>query len=109
MVPTEISNKKVKQLLDSSSDVLLLDCRQTEEYEICQIEGSILIPMSEIPQRVAELESAREKPIVVYCHHGIRSLQVVHWLRQQGFANSQSLAGGIDAWSQVIDPSVATY
>lgn len=109
MLPTEISNKKVKELLDSQADLLLVDCRQMEEYAICKIEGSVLIPMNEIPQRVGELETAGEKPIIVYCHHGTRSLQVVHWLREQGFANSQSMTGGIDVWSQVIDPSVATY
>ncbi|MEE2825590.1 MAG: rhodanese-like domain-containing protein [Planctomycetota bacterium] len=109
MLPTEISTKKVKELLDAQDDLLLLDCRRDDEYAICQIDGSILIPMDELPTRIGELEAAREKPVVVYCHHGMRSLRVVNWLRQQGFDNSQSMSGGIHAWSEEIDPSVPTY
>ena len=109
MIPTEISPKKVKELMDSQSNLLLVDCRQLEEYEFCKIDGSILIPMNETPQRIEEIQAAGDKPIIVYCHHGMRSLQVVNWLRTQGFGNSQSMSGGIDAWSQAIDPSVPTY
>lgn len=109
MIPTEISPKKVKELLDSQANLLLVDCRQAEEYEICKIDGSILIPMNETPQRVEELKAAGDQPIIVYCHHGMRSLQVVNWMRTQGLGNSQSMSGGIDAWSQTIDPSVPTY
>ena len=109
MLPTEISNKKVKELLDSQADLLLVDCRQPEEYEICKIEKSVLIPMNETPQRIEELRAAGDKPIIVYCHHGVRSLQVVQWLHQQGFANAQSMTGGIGAWSQDINPNVPTY
>lgn len=109
MLPTEISNKKVKELLDSQADLLLVDCRQPEEYEICRIEGAVPIPMNETPQRIEELRAAGDKPIVVYCHHGVRSLKVVDWLREQGLANSQSMTGGIGAWSQDIDPAMPTY
>ena len=88
---------------------LLLDCRTPEEHATASIAGATLIPMQEIPQRVAELEAWRTQPIVVHCHHGMRSLQVVQWLRKQGFAQAQSMSGGIDAWSKEIDPSVGQY
>ena len=73
------------------------------------IPGTTLIPMSEIQQRVSELEPHRNSTIIVHCHHGGRSLRVANWLRQQGFAKTQSMAGGIDQWSTDIDPSVPRY
>jgi rhodanese-related sulfurtransferase len=88
---------------------LLLDCREKDEFETARIDGSVLIPMSELQGRVAELESQREEHIVVHCHHGGRSLRVTHWLRNQGFAKVQNMAGGIDQWSQEIDPDVPRY
>jgi len=109
MLTTEISTKKVKELLDAQDDLLLLDCRRDDEHAICQIDGAVLIPMDELPTRIGELDAAREKLLVVYCHHGMRSLRVVNWLRQQGFDKSQSMSGGIHAWSEEIDPSVPTY
>ena len=99
----------VKQLLDSGTDFLLLDCREPHEYEICRLEGSTLIPMREIPDRVAELAGFQDKPIVVQCHHGVRSLRVAHWLRDQGFETAQSMQGGIEAWSLEVDPSIPRY
>ena len=71
--------------------------------------GVTLLPMSELANRVAELEPHRDGEIVVHCHHGGRSLRVAMWLRNQGFARVSSLAGGIDLWSQQIDPGVPRY
>jgi len=65
--------------------------------------------MSQLAARVAELEPLRGRPIVVHCHHGGRSLKVAHWLRGQGFVNAQSMAGGIDQWSQEIDRAIPRY
>ena len=65
--------------------------------------------MSELQERAAKLDAHRERSIVVYCHHGMRSLQVAMWLRAQGLADVQSMAGGIDQWSQTVDPSVPRY
>jgi adenylyltransferase/sulfurtransferase len=65
--------------------------------------------MSELAARLDELESLRDSDLVIHCHHGGRSLRVTHWLREQGFAKAQSMAGGIDRWSRVIDPSVPRY
>lgn len=108
-VPIEIDVSEVKRMLDSGAEALLIDCRETFEHEFARIEGSVLIPMHETPDRLAEIEPHRQKRIIVHCHHGRRSLQVVQWLRQQGFEQAQSMADGIDAWSELIDSSVPKY
>ena len=105
----EISPSEVKALLDGQADFFLLDCREAEEFQTASIAGSTLLPMSEIQERVVELDPHRERHIVVHCHLGGRSMQVTQWLRQQGFDRVQSMAGGIAAWSDEIDPSVPTY
>lgn len=105
----EISTVDYAPRRAASEPPLLLDCREPDEHAIARIEGARLIPMREIPERLSELEPWREKPIVVHCHHGVRSLRVVQWLRQQGFAHAQSMRGGIDAWSLEVDPSVPRY
>lgn len=107
--PIEIDVQSVKSLLDSKSDFLLIDCREVAEHQHCRIEGSQLIPMNETPDRLAEIEAHSGKPIVVHCHHGGRSLQVVNWLRANGFPNAQNMTGGIEAWSNEIDPAVPRY
>jgi rhodanese-related sulfurtransferase len=106
---SEISVHDTKSLLCSSSGAFLLDCREPKEHSFAHIEGSMLIPMEEVADRVGELEEYRDSRIVVYCHHGGRSLQVVNWLRNHGFAKAQNLTGGIDLWSQEIDPTIPRY
>ncbi len=108
-LPIEIDCRAVKQKLDSEDDFLLLDCRETDEHQTVAITGATLLPMTELNQRVDELEPHRERLIVVHCHHGGRSLRIAHWLLQQGFAQVQSLAGGIDQWAVEIDPSLPRY
>ncbi len=105
----EIDVQAVKQLMDDDQSFLLLDCREPSEHEHCRIEGAQLISMGEIPERLSSMEKWRDGRIVVHCHHGIRSLRVVNWLRDQGFSGAQSMAGGIDRWSLEIDPSVPRY
>lgn len=107
--PLEIDVHTVQQLRSSEEDFLLLDCREPIEWQTVKLEGARLIPMGSIPSQVAELEPYRDKRVVVYCHHGGRSLQVTRWLRQQGFANAQNMRGGIDDWSLKIDPSLPRY
>ena len=109
MHPLEINCQTVKSRLDSGESFLLLDCREPDEYDVVRIEGAQLVPMSQLVDRVGELEPFRHASIVVHCHHGGRSLRVAHWLRQQGFANVQSLAGGIDQWAAEIDPALPRY
>ncbi len=108
-LPLEIDVRGVKQLLDEGADFFLLDCREPNEHAIAKLESAVLIPMRDVPARIAELEPVRDRRIVVHCHHGGRSMQVTQWLQQQGFAEVQNMAGGIDAWSQEIDASVARY
>ncbi len=85
----------------------VLDVREPWETGICALEGSLTIPMGQIPARLAELP--RDEILVVVCHHGHRSLQVALWLRGQGFAWATSLAGGIDAWAVAQAPDMARY
>lgn len=104
----EIAPEELKSLLENSSDVVVLDCRERWEIEIACIEGSKHIPMNDIPARFQqELDPGRH--IVVVCHHGVRSYNVTAWLRGQGYDNVQSLAGGIDRWARQIDPRVPVY
>lgn len=108
-LPLETDCQTVKRKLDARGDFLLLDCREADEHQTVAISGAILLPMSELMTRVGELEPYRNSKIVVHCHHGGRSLKVTNWLRQQGFPNVQSLAGGIDQWAVEIDPSLPRY
>lgn len=107
--PIEVDCKTVKAKLDSKADFLLLDCREKDEYELVHIAGAMLVPMSEIQQRVGELEAYRDREIIVHCHHGGRSMRVTNWLRQQGYSKAQNMAGGIDDWAVTIDPAMPRY
>jgi rhodanese-related sulfurtransferase len=104
----EISPEEVKTKLDAGEKFVLLDVREPFEVATAQIDGSTLIPMGEVPSR-AHQELDPEDNIVVVCHHGVRSMNVTVWLRQQGFENVQSLRGGIDAWSRRVDSKVPLY
>ena len=104
----EITPEQLKTHLDQKHAVKLLDVREPWEFQVSHIAGSVLLPMADIPAR-ANRELDPDEHIVVICHHGVRSANVTHWLRQQGFENSQSLRGGIDRWSRLIDTSVPIY
>ena len=97
----------LKQMMDEGKDFVLLDVREQHEYKMTHIEGTKLIPIGEIPHRATELNPYDE--IVVYCHHGIRSLDATYLLQQIGFKHVSSLVGGIDRWSREIDPSIIQY
>ena len=107
--PIEIDCQSVATRLKSGEELFLLDCREPEEHAIAHIGAARLMPMNQLPERLEELAAYREAPLVVHCHHGGRSLKVARWLRSQGFAHAQSMAGGIDQWSQEIDPAVPRY
>lgn len=87
----------------------LIDCREPAEFQTASIPGASLLPMSQWAESAPELEKLQGKHVVVLCHHGGRSMRVAQWLRANGFPNAQSMAGGIDAWSQEIDPNVPRY
>jgi molybdopterin/thiamine biosynthesis adenylyltransferase/rhodanese-related sulfurtransferase len=105
-IPT-MSTHELKQKMDALELFELIDVREAFEYEIARIDGAKLIPLGEIAERVSELQ--RERPIVVHCHSGRRSAEAVRLLQQRGFANVYNLEGGIDAWSDQIDPNVPKY
>ncbi len=108
-VPLEVDVSTVRDLLTTNQDVVLLDCREPAEADIAHIRGAVLIPMGQIPTAGERLSSMNGKRIIVHCHHGGRSLRVAHWLRANGYADAQSMAGGIDAWSLEIDQTVPRY
>jgi adenylyltransferase/sulfurtransferase len=106
-VPWEIQPEELQQLRAKGEAMLLLDCREANEWQFNRIEGAVHIPLMQIPARAGELDPAKD--IVVYCHSGNRSLNAVAFLRQMGYERARSLAGGIDAWSSRIDPNVPRY
>jgi len=96
--------------MEAGEAIRLIDVREPFEHAIARIDGAELIPMGSVPARLTHLEAqADEATLIIVCHHGVRSLQVVNWLRQQGVDACQSLAGGIDAWSADVDSSVPRY
>jgi rhodanese-related sulfurtransferase len=108
--PLEISPQEVQQRLVAGDRLLLIDVREPAEFAIAKIDGAELIPMGSVPAQLQHLEAAADDAtLVVFCHHGVRSLQVVNWLRQHGVEECQSMAGGIDWWSTMVDPAVPRY
>jgi rhodanese-related sulfurtransferase len=106
----EVTPREVEERRKAGESLCLIDVREDAEWRICRIEGANLVPMGTVPSRLQELDSqADATPLIVYCHHGVRSLNVVHWLRKQGVENCQSLSGGIDRWSLEIDSAVPRY
>jgi rhodanese-related sulfurtransferase len=105
--PLQIDVHELASWLKEGRRLVLLDVRQPREIEICQLPGALHIALHELPRRVEQLDP--NETIVVYCHHGGRSMQATRWLRAEGFERVANLAGGIDAWSRQIDPAVPTY
>lgn len=103
----QLAPPELKARLAAGDKLQLLDVREEWECQTAHIEGSILIPMGQVASRIAELDSAAET--VVICHHGGRSMQVAGLLEQLGFPNVINLAGGVDAWARLVDPSMPVY
>ena len=103
----EISATDAAKLREANPEVAFLDVREDSELAICRIEGALHIPMGEIPERADSLPKG--KPLIVFCHHGMRSTNVQQYLEAKGFENLINLAGGIHAWSAEVDSSVPTY
>ena len=104
----EITTDELRRLRANGDNIVLLDVREPWEFELARIAESKHIPMGDIPARFNQ-ELDPEDHIIVICHHGVRSMNVTAWLRQQGFDKVQSLRGGIDRWAREIDPSVSLY
>jgi rhodanese-related sulfurtransferase len=104
----EISVADLKSMRDAEQEIIVLDVREPWELDVARINGSKHIPMGDIPARFNQ-ELDPDDHIIVVCHHGVRSMNVTAWLRQQGLEKVQSLRGGIDRWSREIDSSVPLY
>jgi rhodanese-related sulfurtransferase len=107
MLDYEISANEAATLL-KENQARLIDVREPWEFETTRVNGSLPMPMGEVPAR-AHQELEPDERLVVLCHHGIRSMNVAVWLRGQGFEQAQSVRGGIDAWSVEVDPTVKRY
>jgi len=103
----EISPELVHEMIDTGEDPILLDVRDDWEWEHAHLEGAIHIPMDELSGRIGELDPRSE--IIVYCHHGDRSIDGCLLLWEHGFRKVRSLTGGIEAGSELIDPTVPKY
>ncbi|MEJ5251269.1 MAG: molybdopterin-synthase adenylyltransferase MoeB [Chthonomonadetes bacterium] len=106
-VVEQITPTELKRRLDAGEDIFLLDVREPVEWQICRLEGAMLIPMNSVPARMHELDSAKE--MVVYCRSGKRSAQIVAFLKAAGFRKVKNLQGGILQWSDEVDPTVPKY
>ena len=108
-LPFEISPEELDSLRRSEHPPVLIDVREPDEFDTAKIEGARLLPLGDFAQlHVAELPDLHAH-IVVHCHHGMRSARAVQFLQAHGYTRVQNLAGGIDAWSEKIDPQVPTY
>ena len=102
LTPIELQKK-----IQGQEPIFLLDVREPFEYNLCRIEGSLSMPLNEVPQRLREIDF--DKEVVVICHHGMRSQQAANFLGHVGFKKISNLAGGIDQWSLDCDSTVPRY
>lgn len=103
----EISVTDLKKRLDQGDPLVLVDVRETHEYQICHLENAVLMPLSDFASHMSGLDSANE--IVLYCHHGVRSRNALEFLRTAGFSKLRNMRGGIDAWARQVDPKMPRY
>ena len=102
----QLTVKELKRRMDAGENPYILDVREPWEYVIAHI-GGRLIPLNEVPQRLAEID--RDREVIVQCHSGVRSQRIAEFLKSSGFPRVANLEGGINAWSSEIDPSVPKY
>ena len=105
----QITAQELAEKLRLDNPPHLLDVREVEENQFAALPNSTLIPLGELAMRVEEIEDWKEEEIVVYCHHGIRSLNAISQLKHFGFSKLRNLAGGIDRWSTDVDPGLPRY
>ncbi len=105
----QISVQQLSAWIEAGEPVFLVDVRQPWEHETAALPGSVLAPLDQLPREARRLQLPEGAKIVVYCHHGMRSLSGAALLQQLGFRDVASLAGGIDAWSVLVDPRVPRY
>ena len=105
-----LSTKELKKRLQQGEDWILLDVREPEEYQVCNLSHqgtTLLVPLNHLPAHQQRIP--KDKPIAVYCHHGIRSQYAIHYLQQQGFSDLYNLEGGIHAWAEEVEPEMERY
>ncbi|MSO64930.1 MAG: sulfurtransferase [Alphaproteobacteria bacterium] len=107
MAPLNLTVQELERLLRASDGPFVLDVREAWEVDICALPDSHAIALGELDERIDEIP--RDRQIVVVCHHGMRSLQAVMYLRAQGFVAASNLKGGVDAWAREVDQTMATY
>jgi adenylyltransferase/sulfurtransferase len=105
----EITPRELAKLLANDKPIQLLDVRQPWENQLAKLPDSLFIPLNELPARAEEVPHDAAKLLVVYCHHGVRSQSGAEYLLRLGHVNVRSLAGGIDAWSCEVDPTIPRY
>ncbi len=106
---SSVTPLQLAEQLRGPSPPALLDVRNPGEHAFAAIPGSRLIPLGELSERTDELEDWRDREVVVYCHHGIRSAHAIVLLRTAGFTRLTNLSGGIDRWSEEVDPALPRY
>jgi rhodanese-related sulfurtransferase len=108
-MPMEIAPQQLAEKLRRGEPIWLLDVRHDWEHQLARLPDQAVIPLHELPARLDEVQPERGAQVVCYCHHGVRSLSAAAILREAGFPQAVSLAGGIDLWSRIVDPSVPRY
>jgi adenylyltransferase/sulfurtransferase len=106
-LPIEVDVHEAARLAGNGSGAVILDVREPFEHAIGTVEGSLLVPMRRVPESIGDFPA--DKPLLVICHTGVRSLRVAEYLREHGFARATSVAGGIKEWSREIDTSIPRY
>lgn len=107
----EISPEELRALMDQPEEAAfrLIDVREQEEFDICKLEQAELLPLSNFAETALKRLAGEKRPIILYCHHGMRSANATQWLMQKGFLNVINLTGGIDAWALTVEPEMPRY
>ncbi len=107
--PVEVAPARVREMMDDGDPLLVIDCRQPDEYAVCHLPAAVLIPLARLPGDLLAREPDRDARIVVYCHHGMRSLRATRLMQAVGYRHVASMAGGVERWASDIDPTMARY
>lgn len=109
--PLEVGPTDVSYLMERPGErtFRLIDCREEDEWHICHLPDAVLVPLSRFGELAPQYFTNMQEHLIIYCHHGMRSLRAAQWLRQHGFAHAQSMRGGVDAWADMVDPELPRY
>lgn len=107
----EVSPEDLRDLMSRPGprDFRLIDVREEDEFQICRLEWAELIPLAELPEQAPRRLVDKDRPLVVYCHHGMRSQKACEWLRRMGYEHVFNLTGGIEAWANRVEPGMKRY